>query len=139
LQIINACEQFFAIRVSDLTHAQLKSVVNLIRQSTKRLPETYQNFIFSNALGTGESILEIAEMLQQCSPVMFSDTVTEHCVTSPEQTGKMTSGYKSDSKVQSCSDTHKIMQVLKSVAVNKITNKEKQNDCETPTLETSSQ
>jgi hypothetical protein len=46
----------------------------------------------------------------------------------------MTSGHKSDSKVQSCSVKHKNdARFLKAVAVNEITNRRKQNHCERPT------
>lgn len=139
MQILIACEQCFAVRVSDLTHAQLKSVVYLLRQSIKRLPEAYQKCFLSSALAMGESSLKKVEMPQRCSPVTFSGIVTTHCVTSPKETAKitqkqMTSGHKSDSKVQSCSVKHKSdATVLKAVAVNKTTSKGKQNHCERPT------
>jgi hypothetical protein len=87
----------------------------------------------------GESSLKKVEMPLRCSPVMFSGIVTTHCVTSPKETGKitqkqMTSGHKSDSKVQSCSVKHKNdARVLKAVAVNETTSKGKQNHCERPT------
>jgi len=139
LQILIACEQCFAIHVSDLTHAQLKSVVYLLRESIKRLPEAYQRCFFSNALAMGESSLKKVEVPQRCSPVTFSGVVTAHCVTSRKETAKitqkqMTPGRKSDGKVQICSIKHKSdARVLKAVAVNKATSKEKQNESERPT------
>jgi len=87
----------------------------------------------------GESALKKVEMPQRCSPVMFSGIVTTQCVTFPKETEKitqkqMTSGHKSDSKVQSCSVKHKIdAKVLKAVAINKTNSKGKQNHCERPT------
>ena len=74
-----------------------------------------------------------------CSPVMFCGVVTAHCVTSPKETEiitqkQMTSGHKSDNKVQSCSVKHKNdARVLKAVVVNNTTSKGKQNHCERPT------
>jgi hypothetical protein len=65
--------------------------------------------------------------------------VTAHCVKSPKETAgitqkQMTPGHKYDGKVQSCSVKHKNdARVLKAVAVNKTTSKEKQNDSERPT------
>lgn len=87
----------------------------------------------------GESSLKKVEIPQRCSPVTFSGIVTTHCVTSPKEIEKitqkqMTSGHKSDSKVQSCSVKHKSdARVLKAVAVNKITSKGKENHCDRPT------
>jgi len=102
----------------------------------KRLPEAYQKCFFSSALDMGESLLKKLEMPCQCSPVTFSGVVTTHCVTSPKETEKitqkqMTSGHKSDNKVQSCSAKHKNdARVLKAVAVNNTTGKGKQNHFE---------
>lgn len=87
----------------------------------------------------GEYSLKKVEMAQRCSPVTFSGIVTTHCVTSPKEIEKitqkqMTSGHKSDSKVQSCSVKHKnYARLLKAVAVNKTTSKGKQNHCDRPT------
>jgi len=87
----------------------------------------------------GESSLKKVEMPQRCSPVTFSGVVTAHCVTSPKETEKitqkqMTSGHRSDNKVQSCSAKRKNdARVLKAVAVNNTTSKRKQNHCERPT------
>jgi len=102
----------------------------------KRLPEAYQKCFFSSALDMGESLLKKLEMPCQCSPVTFSGVVTTHCVTSPKETEKitqkqMTSGHKSDNKVQSCSAKHKNdARVLKAVAVYNTTGKRKQNHFE---------
>ncbi|XP_069675603.1 uncharacterized protein [Periplaneta americana] len=44
----------------DLTYAQLKSVVSLLKHSLKKLPESYQNFYLAGALVLGECSLEKA-------------------------------------------------------------------------------
>jgi hypothetical protein len=115
----------FCCVVSDLTHAQLKSLVFLLRQSLKRLPETYQKSSLSHALAMGESSLKRAQMPpQHNSPVTFTGIMTAHCV-KPQKESKtitekqMTSVNKADVRV---------LNKKMAVAANK-TNKGKQNHC----------
>jgi hypothetical protein len=102
--LVIACEHYFTLLVLDLTYAQLKSVVVLLRQSLQRLPEMYQRSFFSCALAMGESSLRKAELAPQYSPVTFSGVKATQCIKPETETQKqVTSVHKSGTKIQNYS------------------------------------
>jgi hypothetical protein len=124
--------------VSDLTYAQLKSVMFLLKQSLKRLPERYQKSFFPHALYAGESCLKKAQMKPKYySAVALTDIMTTNCVKPQKEPETMikeqiTAVNKADSKIQDHCVKLKIdARVLNHTAVvatNKTT-EGKQNNC----------
>jgi hypothetical protein len=133
-----ACEHYFTLLVLDLTSAQLKSVLFLLRQSIQRLPETYQKSFFSRALAMGESSLKKTEAPPQYSPVTFIDVKATQCTyTMPETKAQkeVTSVYKPDTEIQNYSITPKnddTVMSQKTVMTANGTSERKKNHCVKP-------
>jgi hypothetical protein len=126
------------VLVSDLTHAQLKSVIFLLKQSLKRLPETYQKSFFPHALAVGESCLKKAQMKPQYySPTAFTDIMTTNRIKPQKEPEtitqeQITTVNKADSKIQNHSvkprNDARVLNQKTVLATNK-TNEGKQKNC----------